>query len=960
MRITLFFSFLLASLLVAGQAIVRPDSTFNGTGRKVFTVGANLDFGDNIALQPDGKIIMTGASMYLGGTVSLGVSRLNADGSFDNTFGTSGISLVDLGGLPSQGGFEPEIVIQPDGKIVICGYGWNVGDDPDMLICRLLPNGSLDPAFGSGGIVYTNLFGPGAPDVAYALTVDAAGSIYACGATNFGGTPFSNDLAIVKLTPSGAHDPSFSGDGKLLLDLSGSADFGYGIAVKSDGKIIVTGHANIPANFFAIQLLPDGSYDPSFGTVGKTIFDITGNNVADESWGMTMTPDGKIVMVGDCYQTSTSTFDAVVVRLTANGALDNTFSGDGIATFPVSTETTIMRNVIVQPNGKYLVSGNATIGGNDDFAVLMLNPDGTLDQNFNSTGIYTMDVTGQAKGDNGYGLALQTDGKILLSGNTSITEFVNEKYSIVRLKVKEVNAAFSASSTQVCTGQQVQYTNNSSGNTLTYLWTFEGGTPATSTLPNPTVTYNTAGFFDVKLLATNGTISDSLTKNDFIQVSSTPITPATPAGSISTCGGQTYSYTTVAVAYASSYTWTVAPSSAGTISGSGITASFTASINYTGPYTIKVSANGTCGSSGWSGELNCTLHHIPVAYMITGDGYFCENTNGTTITLTNSELGVNYQLNIDNQPTGLAVPGTGSAIDWNNITVTGFYTVTASTTTCSQQMAGQIYVSMLPIPAQPEIPVGNTLACNSSTSTYSIFNVPMANSYAWVLTPANAGTLTPNGIQASIVWSSTFTGTANLSVSASNDCGTSLASPSLAITINNTPAPSVSGLAAACLNREYDYVTATTSGSSYAWTVTGGTIISGAGTPSVRVNWNTAGTGTLKVAETTVANCTGTSTVFNVAVDPCVGLDENVAKTTLIVYPNPAQSNVTVKLNEMAGNNSNLKIIDATGRTVAGFAINNGLNLVEGIDISNLKSGFYTLLYIADGIVISQTKFVKN
>ena len=149
MRITLLFTFLVVTLFVYGQAVVMPDSTFNGTGRKIFSVGGTLDFGDNIALQPDGKIIMTGASMNLGGTVSLGVSRINPDGSFDNTFGTSGISLVDLGGLPSQGGFEPEIVIQPDGKILICGYGWSSGDD-DMMICRLLPNGSPDPAFGTG------------------------------------------------------------------------------------------------------------------------------------------------------------------------------------------------------------------------------------------------------------------------------------------------------------------------------------------------------------------------------------------------------------------------------------------------------------------------------------------------------------------------------------------------------------------------------------------------------------------------------------------------------------------------------------------------------------------------------------------------------------------------------------------------------------------------------------------
>jgi uncharacterized delta-60 repeat protein len=442
--------------------------------------------------------------------------------------------------------------------------------------------------------VYANLSAVGQPDAAYALTTDAAGNIYACGSTRVGGTPFTNDVAIIKLTPSGAFDPAFSGDGKLLLDLSGSWDFGYGIAVRTDGKIIVTGYSGLPANFFAVRLLPDGSYDPAFGTAGKTTVDIMGTNSADDCWGMTLSPDGKIVIVGDAFNQSTSAFDAAIVRLTADGAPDITFSSDGIATFPVSTESTIMRNVIVQPDGKYLVSGNAKINGNDDFAVLMVNPDGTLDNTFNATGIYTLNVSAQPKGDIGYGLALQPDGKILLSGNTQISEFVNEKYSVVRIKAKEVTAGFNASASLVCTGQQVQFTNNSLGNNLTFQWTFEGGTPATSTLQNPVVTYSSTGFFDVKLVASNGTVSDSITKYNFIEVITVPVSPVMPSGSTVSCGGQTYTYTTTAVTYANSYSWSVTPAAAGFISGSGITATFSASVSYTGPYTIKVSATGQC------------------------------------------------------------------------------------------------------------------------------------------------------------------------------------------------------------------------------------------------------------------------------------------------------------------------------------------------------------------------------
>ncbi|MFZ4547281.1 MAG: T9SS type A sorting domain-containing protein [Bacteroidales bacterium] len=953
-----FYTLVLSFLVGIGfaQAPVMPDSTFNGTGRNIFSVGGSLDYGDNIAIQPDGKIIMTGATLSLGGQVKLGVSRMNVDGSFDLSFGTNGISLIPLGSLTYQGGFEPEIVVQPDGKILICGFTQEAGDD-DMLVCRLLANGTLDASFGLGGKTWVNFAGPGMPDVANAITTDAAGNVYACGSTRTGSLPTSNDVAIIKLTPNGILDPSFSDDGKLLLDLSGSWDFGYGIAVRTDGKIIVTGYSGLPANFFAIRLLPNGNYDPAFGTAGKVTVDITGNNVADEAWGMTMTPDGKILVVGDAYSQSTSSFVASVVRFTADGVPDPTFSSDGIATFSFSGGDAIMRNAVVQPNGSYLISGNAVINGSIDFAVMALNPDGTLDLTFNSTGKYTLDVSGQNKEDFGYGLALQQDGKILLSGNTQFSEFGNQKYSLLRLKTKEVMAGFSASLSSVCAGQQVQFTNSSLGSNLAFSWFFEGGTPATSTLANPLVTYNTPGSYDVKLIATNTITSDTLLKTDFIQVISIPAIPATPTGSISACSNLVYQYVTAVVPFATSYTWLLTPSNAGTLSGNGNSATFTASTIYTGPYSIKVSATGSCGSSPWSGELNCMLNHNPAVFMIEGNGSFCQGSSGASVTLNGSEIGVSYQLLIENIATGAVVPGTGLPIVWNNLTTEGFYSVVATATFCSQQMAGQVYVGMVTSPVQPDPPTGKNSVCSGATEPYSTFNVPMADTYTWLLNPSNAGVLTANGTQANVAWNPSFTGTATLSVSASNICGTSPQSQALTITVNAIPAPSATGLITVCQNWEADYQTISNPGNTYLWTVTGGNIVSGAGTATVRVSWNATGTGTVMVKETSAQNCEGLSAILNVAVDPCVGLQELSASGQLSAYPNPVQNLLTIKLGESAGKINKLYLIDATGRKVAGFSING--NSEETLDVSNLRSGFYTLQFVNNSLIIKQVKVVK-
>jgi PKD repeat protein len=86
----------------------------------------------------------------------------------------------------------------------------------------------------------------------------------------------------------------------------------------------------------------------------------------------------------------------------------------------------------------------------------------------------------------------------------------------------ELTADFSAATTNICIGQSVQFTDQSTGEITTYAWTFEGGIPATSTEQNPTVTYPTAGTYDVSLTVFDGRASNTLTKTDYITVNDTP------------------------------------------------------------------------------------------------------------------------------------------------------------------------------------------------------------------------------------------------------------------------------------------------------------------------------------------------------------------------------------------------------------------------------------------------------
>lgn len=964
MKNTLLCILLLIGIFAQAQTPGIPDSTFNGSGRKIFTIqNYTLCFGDNVAIQPDGKIIMTGAALYLGGEANLAVVRMNQDGSFDNTFGTAGTSIVDLGVLTYQGGFEPEIYIQPDGKIVICGFTQEVPAEDAMMVCRLLANGSLDTGFGTGGKTWVSVLDPAMPNNAYAVTGDAAGNIYACGNTRTGGTPFNQSATVIKLTPTGQLDPAFSGDGKIALTPSVLNNWAYGIAVQADGKIIIGGYSGFPSDIMALRLMPDGSYDPTFGTNGVTLVDIAGTNTADYCKGMTIDPDGKILLAGYSYYVATIGYASTLVRLTADGMPDNSFGDNGKFVYPVANtmyDIDYMYNVVAQPNGKYLLSGDAVKNGNTDFALLSIRPDGTLDQSFNQTGVLTIDVSGTAKPDLGYGLALQADGKILLSGNTQVSEFSSQKFSIMRLINSELMAAFSATPTLACTGQQVQYTNGSIGNNLSYNWYFEGGTPATSTALNPLVTYNSAGIFDTRLVITNTNSADTLLKNNQIEIRETPAAPVTPTGITQLCGVQSIQYVSQAVSFASSYTWNITPAAAGTTSGNGTTVVFTSSAAYTGPYTVKVQATGLCGSSPWSGELSCQLNLMPASFSLQGGGYYCVGTNGIPITLSGSETGVNYELYLNGTATGQIMAGTGNLLTWSSVTTEGNYSALAYTDFCSNEMAGQVAVTIVSTPVQPDIPVGPVQICKGIISDYFTYNVPTAVTYQWTLTPSDAGVLLPIGTDVSINWSPTFTGTAELKVTAENQCGISLASPTLSISVFDVPVPDVSGQQVVCTGWTASYETTANAGNSYNWTVAGGTLTAGAGTSQVEVLWNNSGTGTLKVDEISSYNCTGTSQLFNVLVDPCVGLEESKPKLEISVYPNPASSTITISTGVFYSSAISIQMSDITGRIVLQTEILSNIVGIREVNISNLAKGVYMLRFISNEEIVKLVKLVKE
>jgi uncharacterized delta-60 repeat protein len=240
------------------------------------------------------------------------VLRLNTDGSRDTTFGSNGVvthnaSLTTLGkgsaiamALQTIGGQE---------RIVLAGYGYdattkqqqNNAKDKYWLM-RLLPNGSIDPGFGASGRVSTSFFGLG--DIAFSIDIDSQNRIVAAGQSGVG--PCDGDASFARYLTNGSLDPTFSGDGRLTVDIfNGLGNANRAVKVQSingDDKIVGFGQTERAAGLHdmaIIRLNSDGTGDSTFGSgafgAGKVTLDISPN---DYVWAGTLYPDGRMAIAG--------------------------------------------------------------------------------------------------------------------------------------------------------------------------------------------------------------------------------------------------------------------------------------------------------------------------------------------------------------------------------------------------------------------------------------------------------------------------------------------------------------------------------------------------------------------------------------------------------------------------------------------------------------------------------------
>ncbi len=387
--------------------IETPGGLDPGFGADGVVTTAGLSSAQALALQPDGKIVVSGSFL---------LARYNADGTPDLEFGTAGIVRTALGAAFL--GEASDVALQADGSIVVVGVVNNIATTKeDFGIQRFDARGVIDTSFGVNGLATTDF--AGGSDRAYAVAIQPDGAILVGGhAAVLEPAPFGgNDFAVARYTSAGVPDETFGAAGTVTTDVAGLADFGFDLALQPDGKAVVVGRVSNDGaggeRYGAVRYTTGGLPDPEFGTAGIAVLDFESGIPR----GVALAADGAMVLAGNASSGGSTDFG--LARLDAAGRPDPTFDGDGLLVSdfgdPAGTGSSLdfARDVTIQPDGAIVAVGDAQSIG--DMALARYLPDGSLDPAFGSGGRLTIDVRGGFDGLSS--VLVQPDGRILAAGS---------------------------------------------------------------------------------------------------------------------------------------------------------------------------------------------------------------------------------------------------------------------------------------------------------------------------------------------------------------------------------------------------------------------------------------------------------------------------------------------------------------------------------------------------------------
>ena len=316
--------------LIGTLADGEPDPDFGDGGLARLDFDNDEDTVEAVAVQPDGRIVAVGAVKASGSTqgTDFGIARFLPDGSVDTGFGSNGKVMLDLDGSTDT---ARAVHLLADGRILVAGEGqfFNSGGDGDLVVVRLLADGTLDTTFGDDGIARGD---SGATfEFAFAITVMSDGSMVIGGTAN-------GDFVMAAFNADGSTASGFGSNGIVTLDFAGEVDSLQALLTvpnwNGQGERIVaagssrTGSSTLTADFAAAMFTSAGALETGFGNAGTVIFDIVAGG-RDEATDAVLWQNALVLTGFSLDVNSQNSTDFAIVGLDLNGQPLADFTVDG-------------------------------------------------------------------------------------------------------------------------------------------------------------------------------------------------------------------------------------------------------------------------------------------------------------------------------------------------------------------------------------------------------------------------------------------------------------------------------------------------------------------------------------------------------------------------------------------------------------------------------------------------------
>jgi len=315
-------------------------------------------------------------------------------------------------------------VSQPDGRVIVVGTVPDAGGSNDIAVWRITRSGALDTSFGGDGLVQ---LGTAGSDTASDVALDAQGRTVVVG-TSDNGDP---DIAAARLTPGGAPDPTFNA-GRMLVLPNPGLDSAGAVALQSDGQIVVGGLDHGIQGNAVLRITPGdaatpAALDKSFGG-GDGVADVAGA-IPTNSPDVAITSNGNILVLEAEASTSGALgdIDASVVQLDGAGVVDKVFGaadGTGARIAVPDVNTVAASALTVMPNGGVVVAGAVLDAGQRAF-VAKFRSSGRPDVRMGTGGVRML------RADEGLAaVTALVDGRIVATGNVGADGVHNVLYRL--------------------------------------------------------------------------------------------------------------------------------------------------------------------------------------------------------------------------------------------------------------------------------------------------------------------------------------------------------------------------------------------------------------------------------------------------------------------------------------------------------------------------------------------------